>query len=222
MAAEVSINKNEQMMGAITMSREQDRPVAASQSSGVSPVRHQPGGVGVIGAGHVGASVANALALLGMTNRVVLDDRHLARAEGEAWDIADGTPLLRNVEVVATDNWHELSGVRVVVVTVGTQLRPGQSRLEERNGDLIPAVIERLDAVAPAAVVVIVSNPVDVMTRIAQEASSRPWQLILGTGTVLDTRRRFWRSPIATTCSAALTATLGRQRTLSDICMRRA
>ena len=64
------------------------------------------GGVAVVGAGNVGSAVANALVLLGATDRVVLYDRRLARAEGEAWDIADGAPLLRNVDVVATDDWQ--------------------------------------------------------------------------------------------------------------------
>jgi lactate/malate dehydrogenase family protein/malate/lactate dehydrogenase-like protein len=149
----------------------------------------RPSGVAVVGAGNVGAAVANALVLMETTDRVVLYDGQLARAEGEAWDIADGTPLLRNVEVVATDDWMELRGAQVVVVTVGALLQPGQSRLEEHTGDLITAVIERLDAVAPRAVVLIVSNPVDVMTRLAQDASARPRHLILGAGTVLDTAR---------------------------------
>jgi L-lactate dehydrogenase len=155
----------------------------------MSEVTGRSDAVAVIGAGHVGASVANALVLLGVTDCVVLYDRHLARAEGEAWDIADGTPLLGNAEVVATDDWEQLGAAGVVVVAVGSLPQPGQSRLAERNADLIRTVIDRLDAVAPAAVVVIVSNPVDVMTRIAQEVSSRSWQRILGTGTVLDTAR---------------------------------
>jgi L-lactate dehydrogenase len=149
----------------------------------------QADGVAVVGAGNVGAAVANALVLLHSTDRVVLYDRNRARAEGEAWDIADGTPLLHNVEVTATDDWRDLAGVRVVVVTVGAPFRPGQSRLDEHNGELVRAVIDELDAVAPDAVILIVSNPVDVMTRIAQEHSTRPWQLILGAGTVLDTAR---------------------------------
>ena len=161
-------------------------------SSGVASAglrSRRQGGVGIIGAGRVGASVASALMLLRVTDRVVLYDRRLSRAEGEAWDIADGTPLLRSAQVDATDDWQDLDDVAVVVVTVGARPQPGRSRLDEPNADLIRAVIQRLDAVAPDAVVVIVSNPVDVMTRIAQEASSRPWQLILGTGTVLDTAR---------------------------------
>lgn len=147
------------------------------------------GGVAVIGAGNVGAAVAYALVLLHATDRVVVYDRNLARAEGEAWDIADGTPLLHNIDVIATDDWQDLSGVQVVVVTVGVPFRSGQSRLDERNGELTQAVIEHLDAVAPQAVILVLSNPVDVMTRLAQDCSARPPHLILGAGTVLDTAR---------------------------------
>lgn len=135
------------------------------RASAVLPCQ-SPSGVAVVGAGNVGAAVANALVLMETTDLVVLYDRQLSRAEGESWDIADGTPLLRNVEVVATDDWMELRRAQVVVVTVGALMQPGHSRLEEHNGDLITAVIERLDAVAPRAVVLIVSNPVDVMTRL--------------------------------------------------------
>lgn len=152
-------------------------------------VGRRSGGVAVIGAGNVGAAVAGSLALLGVSDRIVLYDRRLARAEGEAWDIADGTPMHRTAEVVATDDWRDLREAEAVVVTVGTLMRPGQSRLEERNEHLIGAAIEQLDVIAPDAVIVIVTNPVDVMTRIAQETSSRPWQRIFGTGTVLDTAR---------------------------------
>jgi L-lactate dehydrogenase len=148
-----------------------------------------PHDVAVVGAGNVGAAVANTLVLLGVSDRTVLYDRRLARAQGEAWDIADGTPMLRSVEITGTDDWQDLNEAEVVVVTPGTLLRPGQSRLQERNGDLLRAVIEHLDLVAPDAVVVVVTNPVDVMTRIAQGASARPWHRIIGTGTVLDTLR---------------------------------
>jgi L-lactate dehydrogenase len=147
------------------------------------------GGVGIVGAGHVGAAVANALVLLGAASRVVLYDRRVRRAEGEAWDIADGTPLVGSAEIIATDDWQDLADVEVAVITVGAPFKPGQSRLDEHNGTLIRTVMEHLDDVAPDAVVVIVSNPVDVLTRIAQDSSARPWHKILGAGTVLDTAR---------------------------------
>jgi len=147
------------------------------------------GGVGIVGAGHVGAAVANALILMGTAQRVVLYNRQVRRAEGEAWDIADGTPMLGSAEVLATDRWEDLAGVEVVVVAVGVRIKPGQSRLDVVNGDLIQTVMERLDEVVPDAVVVVASNPVDVLTRIAQDSSRRPWHKILGAGTVLDTAR---------------------------------
>ena len=143
----------------------------------------------VIGAGHVGAATVNALVLLGAADHIVLYDRDLGHAEGEAWDTADGTPLVRGAEIVPTDDWRALEGVDVAVVTAGAPPQKGRSRLDERNGGLIRRVVARLDEVAPHAVVVIVTNPVDVMARIAQEASGRPWHMILGTGTVLDTAR---------------------------------
>jgi len=146
--------------------------------------------VGVIGAGKVGAAVANALALMRSCERIVLYNRGLARAEGQTWDISDGTALVHEIEVLATDDWNDLAGVEVVVVTVGQSIDPGESRLEiDGNDGLVRHVIARLDEVAPDAVVVIVSNPVDVLTRLAIECSSRPWQRIFGSGTVLDGAR---------------------------------
>ena len=96
---------------------------------------------------------------------------------------------MRGAEIVATDDWRATRGVDVVVLTVGAPPQTRQSRLDERNGGLIRQVVARLDEVAPNAVVVIVTNPVDVMARIAQEASVRPWQMIFRTGTVLDAAR---------------------------------
>ena len=173
-----------------TASRQAEaRPDPLGSVSSIHSAGSHTGGVGIVGAGHVGAAVANALVLLGAASRVVLYDRRARRAEGEAWDIADGTPLLGSAEISATDDWQDLSDVEVAVVAVGGPFQPGQSRLDEHNGDLIRAVMERLDEVAPDVVVVIVSNPVDVLTRIAQDSSARDWHKILGAGTVLDTAR---------------------------------
>ena len=147
--------------------------------------------VAVIGAGHVGADVANALVLLRTCDTVVLYNRTLARAEGEAWDIDDTTPLLGEMDVLATDSYDDVAGAAVVVVTVGVSIQQGQSRLDAlgRNAGLIRDVVAQLDRVAPNAAVLLVSNPVDVLTRIALETSARDPRLIMGSGTVLDTAR---------------------------------
>jgi L-lactate dehydrogenase len=147
--------------------------------------------VSVVGAGHVGSAVANALVLLRACDRVVLFDRDSARAEGEAWDIADAIPLLSEMEILPTADYDDLSGSEAVVVTVGATSGPGQSRLEllGSNAGITAAVIGELDRVCPDAVVILVSNPVDVLTRIAIETSTRPAHLLMGAGTVLDGAR---------------------------------
>ena len=147
--------------------------------------------VSVIGAGHVGSAVANALTLLRVCDRVVLYDHDLALAEGEAWDIADAVPLLAEMEVTAAAGYADLAGSDVVVVTAGVTLGPGQTRLDllSANADTIGGIVGELDRVCPAAVVILVTNPVDVLTRIAIETSTRPAHLIFGCGTVLDGAR---------------------------------
>ena len=147
--------------------------------------------VSVVGAGRVGAAVANALVLLRVCDEVVLYDRDLALAEGEAWDIADTVPLLSEMEVTAAAGYDDLGGSDVVVVTAGVTLGPGQTRLDllSANAATIAGIVGELDRVCPAAVVILVTNPVDVLTRIAIETSARSSRLILGCGTVLDGAR---------------------------------
>jgi L-lactate dehydrogenase len=158
-------------------------------STDSSGKRRHPTTVAVVGAGHVGAAVATTLLLLQTADSIIVFDRSLDRAEGEVWDLADAVPLLHDVEIVATDRWEDLAATDIVVIAAGIPTRPGQSRLDVNNADVIRAIMARLDAMAPDAVVLIVTNPVDVLTRLAQNSSSRPWRLIIGAGTVLDTAR---------------------------------
>ena len=147
--------------------------------------------VAVVGAGHVGAAVANALVLLRACDRVILFDRNPARAEGEAWDIGDAIPLLAEMEIRPAGDYADLAGSDAVVITVGAINAPGHSRLEllGQNAGIIAAVMRELDRVCPEAVVILVSNPVDVLTRIAIERSTRATHLVMGCGTVLDGAR---------------------------------
>ncbi|MBD2249256.1 L-lactate dehydrogenase, partial [Nostoc sp. FACHB-888] len=135
--------------------------------------------------------VANALVLLRKCVRVVLFDRTLSKAEGQAWDIEDSIPLLEEMEIIASNKYEDLADSDVIVVTVGVQRKPGQSRLEtlSDNAEIIRSTMKELDRVAPNSIVLIVSNPVDVLTRIAIASSTRAENLIFGSGTVLDTAR---------------------------------
>src|SRR5262249_55293861 len=147
--------------------------------------------VAVLGAGHVGSTVAHTLVVLGVAEQVLLHDRHRARAEGEAWDIGDTTPLIRHAQVAATDDYRDLAAADVVVVTVGANIQLGQSRLEMlgENAGIVRSVMGELDRVALDAAVVLRGSPVDVLTRIAIECSARSPQRILGTGSLVDTAR---------------------------------
>ena len=158
------------------------------------PMRERTTGastIAVLGAGHVGAAVTSSLTLLGVAERLVLYDRHRERAEGEAWDIDDTTPLFHEVEIVATDDYRDLATAAVAVITVGANVKVGQSRLDvlAENAGLLRSVMGELDRAAPEAAVIIASNPVDVLTRLAIECSSRPERLIVGSGTVVDSAR---------------------------------
>ena len=127
--------------------------------------------IGIVGAGNVGATLAYGLMLLRIGVTIVLFDRTLSKAEGEAWDIEDAIPLCADLDVVPTDRYADLADSDVIVVTVGAPNRAGEDRLEMlgRNAEILRAAIQELDRVAPTAIVIIVSNPVDVLTRIAIE-----------------------------------------------------
>ncbi|MGP1561028.1 MAG: L-lactate dehydrogenase [Helicobacteraceae bacterium] len=147
--------------------------------------------VSVIGAGNVGAAIVNAITLLGACKEIVLFNRRLERAQGEAWDVGDCVPLLSECEITPTSSYDDVKGSKVIIVTVGAKQLPGQTRREllSENAKIIKDVIKRLDEVAPQAIIVMVSNPVDILTRVAIDASKRPSNLIFGSGTVLDTAR---------------------------------
>lgn len=147
--------------------------------------------VSVVGSGEVGSAIANALVLRRVCDHVMLFDRTPARAEGEAWDIEDAIPLLSEIEIQSTGEYSDLVDSDVIIITVGATVTPGKSRLEvlDTNAGIIADIAKELDQFARDAVLVVVTNPVDVLTRIILETSTRPENLIIGSGTVLDTSR---------------------------------
>lgn len=147
--------------------------------------------VSVIGAGNVGASIVNALVLLEVSREVVLFNRTLDKAEGQAWDISDVVPLVGECTITPTNSYDDLIGSDIVIVTVGAKQKPNQTRLAllNENSKIISNIMKQLDEVTPNAVIILVSNPVDIITRIAIENSKRDKNLIFGSGTILDTAR---------------------------------
>jgi L-lactate dehydrogenase len=146
--------------------------------------------VAVIGAGHVGAATAFALVRSGLAADVVLVDTDLARAEGEAMGIDHAVPFGPPVRVWA-GGVEDCEDASVVVVTAGAAQRPGQTRIDlvQRNADVFAELIPNIAARAPDAVLVVATNPVDVMTMVALKLSGFPPARVLGSGTLLDTAR---------------------------------
>lgn len=144
--------------------------------------------VGIIGTGSVGTSVAVSLLHAGVADALWLHDLNSARAEGEAMDLAHGAAFYPDCEV-HTATLDAMGECQVVVVAAGRNSRPGETRLDLlRDNARVVADIGRMLA-GFAGTVVVVTNPVDVLTQVLQRASGLPAARVLGTGTMLDTAR---------------------------------
>jgi L-lactate dehydrogenase len=146
--------------------------------------------VGVVGAGMVGSAAANALVLRGAASDVVLIDQNQKRAIAEAEDILHATPFAYVTRVRAGD-YSDLTGAGAVIIAAGVSQRPGETRLEllDRNAAVFEEVVPQILGAAPDAILVIATNPVDIMTQVATRVSSLPPERVIGSGTILDTAR---------------------------------
>jgi L-lactate dehydrogenase len=149
--------------------------------------------VGIVGCGMVGSTSAFALVMAGVGREIVLVDLDRARAEAEANDIHHAVPFAHPLTVRA-GSYADLVGCRVVVIAAGVAQRPGETRLQllERNAAVLGAVVPSVLEHAADAVLVVVSNPVDIMTHLAAHFAARggvPATRVIGSGTMLDTAR---------------------------------
>jgi len=146
--------------------------------------------IGIVGAGAVGSAAGFALVLEGAVDEVVFVDRDARRAAAEAADIAHAAPFASATRVT-TGDWTALAGAGAVVLSAGVAQKPGESRIEllGRNAEVFRAVIGEIEAVAPDALLIVATNPVDVMTAIATRLSGKTPGTVIGTGTILDTAR---------------------------------
>ena len=146
--------------------------------------------VGIVGTGLVGSTIAYTLLVRGPHCELVLVDVNRAKAEGDAMDLNHGIPLAAPMPIRAGE-YGELRDADVVVIAAGVAQRPGETRLAllRRNAQVIRDVVERVIAVAPGAVLLVVTNPVDVLSYIAYRHSGLPAARVVGSGTLLDTLR---------------------------------
>ena len=145
---------------------------------------------GVIGVGFVGATCAYTLAVSGLFSEVVLVDMNHKKAEGEAADINHGVSFAKPCFVRA-GAYADLAECGLIIIAAGANQKPGETRIEllSRNRVILSSIMEQLTAVNKDAVLLIVSNPVDVLTCMAQQLSGLPAGHVIGSGTVLDTAR---------------------------------
>ena len=146
--------------------------------------------ISVIGAGNVGATVANDLMIQGVASEIVLVDVNKKKAFGEALDVYQGAPF-HSPAIVRSGDYPAIAGSDIVVITCGMARKPGMTRLDlaQVNVNIIKDVAANAVQYAPDAVYVIVSNPVDILTYVFTKVSGLPEKQIIGSGTILDTSR---------------------------------
>jgi L-lactate dehydrogenase len=145
---------------------------------------------GVIGCGNVGATTAYTLMLSGMFNEIVLVDIDEVKAAGEAEDIAHGMPFNSPSDIYA-GSYNDLTNAGIVIITAGVSQRQGETRLDllQRNTKVFSNIIDNLKKTAFDGILLVVTNPVDILTYITIAISGFDSKKVLGSGTVLDTAR---------------------------------
>ena len=144
----------------------------------------------VIGAGSVGATIANDLMIQGTASEIVLVDINKQKAFGEALDIYQGAPFC-SPAIVRSGDYQAAANSDIVIITSGLPRKPGQTRLElaQVNVNILKDITPQIVRVAPKAIYILVSNPVDVLTYVFHKISGLPEHQIIGSGTILDTSR---------------------------------
>ena len=146
--------------------------------------------VGIVGTGFVGASAAYALTLRGSCTELVLVDINEKKALAEAEDIQHATPFTHPVRVTA-GSYKDLAEAKVVILTAGVNQKPGEDRLQllERNVKIFAEMVPQVVKAAKDAILIVATNPVDVLTAVTTKIAGLPAGRVLGSGTTLDTAR---------------------------------
>ena len=146
--------------------------------------------VAMIGCGFVGSTTAFALMQSGLFSEMILIDADQDRAEGEALDISHGTPFARPMKIYA-GTYQDLVDAAVIIITAGANQKPDETRLDlvNKNTKIMRAVIQEIMKYGCEGILLVVSNPVDILTYEALKISGLPKNRVIGSGTVLDTGR---------------------------------
>lgn len=144
----------------------------------------------IIGCGFVGATAAFSIVQSGMFSELVLIDADRKKAEGEAMDLNHGVPFIHSMKIYAGD-YSDIADCYITIITAGGGQKPNQTRLDlvRDSANIFKSIIPQITAVNTEGILLIVSNPVDVMTYVALKLSGFPSNRVIGSGTVLDTAR---------------------------------
>jgi L-lactate dehydrogenase len=144
----------------------------------------------VVGAGAVGSTFAYALAQKGLAEEIDLIDSSHDFAEGQALDLAHGLPYYPSVQIRVGEK-QDYADAQVIVITAGAKQAPGETRLAlvKKNAAIINSIMDEIVGQGSQAVILVASNPVDILTYVALERSGWPKSRVIGSGTVLDSAR---------------------------------
>lgn len=145
----------------------------------------------VVGTGHVDMTVVSTIVANGLCNEVVLINRTPQRAQGEAMDLADGEEFFSRYTKIRVGDWSDCADADIVIITAGARPIPGQSRLSELGADIdiVDPILKSVMASGFDGMLIMVSNPVDVLAWFAWKRTGLPSRQVIGTGTALDTAR---------------------------------
>lgn len=147
--------------------------------------------VTVVGIGQVGMACAFSILTQNVSSELALVDVMADKLQGEMLDLQHGSAFMKNAKVTASTDYSVTAGSRLCIVTAGARQRPGESRLDlvQRNTDIFKGIIPKLVEYSPNCILMIVSNPVDILTYVAWKISGLPKNRVIGSGTNLDSSR---------------------------------
>ncbi|MCL2389016.1 MAG: L-lactate dehydrogenase, partial [Elusimicrobia bacterium] len=158
--------------------------------SGSKPLRGLSPKVSIIGCGNVGMRYAYAMIIKGYTRELVLVDYNTKKAEGEAMDLSHGAPYISPVEIYA-GGYPETANSDLIVIAAGRNQKPGETRIDliKGNAEILESIIPEILKYSPNAIILVATNPVDILSYITYKISGRAAGTVIGSGTVLDSAR---------------------------------
>lgn len=146
--------------------------------------------VAVIGTGLVGSTFAYTLLVRGLVSEIVLIDKNKAKAEGDAMDLNHGMAFTGPTRVWAGD-YADVADADIIVIAAGAAQKPGETRLDlvKKNTEIFRSIIDEITRYNETGIILVATNPVDVLTYVTWRLSGRPWNRVIGSGTILDTAR---------------------------------